>query len=378
MKANTVTDDKDLLAQAYTEIARLKVLLRQALKNNEHTLVLGGGGMSGSGKGSVKSKKPDRLEESIEIKDRKLDAKSELVYFGLNDGASRGNVRSRSGSVNVLTNSQISKSASLTDIAASAGTSRSHPSSSSSTTTATEMVDRKTILDNATALQIFEENEKLRNENKKMKQALEWSIKLAKKKRAETMEFDDVSADEILQHRQILNSIDCTALGNVSSSINLNKTIRKDSLEGKDLGENIKGSSMGRLKYASEVKKKSSVGSASTLLISPSSAGLSTGAGAGACTRMCSSVSTVGGSSPAIKKKERLKSVSLPQLFKSQKELDYFEYLTSSSRLGQQAVQMRCKSHQFFDISDPVAISLKCYLVVLCNSMRCCSAEFHV
>ena len=190
------------------------------------------------------------------------------------------------------------------------------------------------------------------------------------------MEFDNASAEEILQYKQILNSIDRTAPGSASSSLNLNNAIRRDIIIGKDSGEPLKGSFMDRLKSTAEVKRKSSVGLVSTLLTS-SSAGVSTG----------SCVRKVQGSSPTNKKKRRGKSASLPQLFKSQKELDYLEYLTSSSRLGQQAIQIRCKSHQFTEVSDYTAIWIDQRLVTSrkainislpCSTCRYIDSTLHI
>ena len=145
-----------------------------------------------------------------------------------------------------------------------------------------------------------------------------------------------------------MNSIDRTTPTNISSSASLNTTIRRDSLKGDELGETLRGNSFGRLKTATEVRRKSSTGLMSSLL---SSGSAGTGAGTG--------VSTVMSSSPTDIKKKREKSASLPQLFKSQKELDYLEYLTSSSRLGQQAIQAQCESYCFKRVSDYIAIQLR-------------------
>ena len=131
-----------MLSKAYAEITRLKTLLRQALRNGD--------------KGN------DGTRKSLERSDSR------------NDGDEIHRVhRSRS-------HGNTFNSVAQSDAAATCyGPGKNPPGEKSATLT------------------LFEDNEKLRIENKKMRQALEWSIKLAKKRRTSSMDFHTAPVDEI-------------------------------------------------------------------------------------------------------------------------------------------------------------------------------------
>lgn len=283
MRANTVTDDKDLLIKAYAEIARLKVLLRQALKNN-------GAGAGPGGNGALEN--GQRSATPVEGGGGGSD-QFQPIYQ-----------RSRSGSVSAHNLNLLPRNLS-SESTKSANTISSLVFNSNSLDT----FDKNTELNNAITLQIFEENEKLKGENLKMRQALEWSIKLAMKKKSESVEFDTASADEILAYRQILNSIDLTPPTQTHS---ISSTMRRgSSLQHMHPGD--EPIPHPRSRTPSEGRRKSSV---SIGIGMPTTPGGTMNLGA------------------SLKKKKREKSASLPQLFRSQKELDYLEYLSSAGRQG--------------------------------------------
>lgn len=157
---------------------------------------------------------------------------------------------------------------------------------------------------------LFEDNEKLRLENKKMRQALEWSIKLAKKKRANSMDFHTAPVDEIVAYRHILNSIDRTPVTAISPHLVCNHHDNNSSKNDNGHREDIVQGALTRLKSYSDQKRRTVL-----RFSSPLSAGIA--------------------SSDVMKKKVRGASISLPAVYRSQKELNYLEYITSSNRAGQ-------------------------------------------
>lgn len=162
---------------------------------------------------------------------------------------------------------------------------------------------------NSATLILFEDNEKLRTENKKMRQALEWSIKLARKKRSSSMDFDTAPIDEIETYRHILNSIDRTPVMAISPYVGSNHHNNNSSKKGNGQREDVVRSTSTGLKTTPLHKGK-------TIL------------------RFTSPLLTKIASSDLMKKKVRGASISLPAVYKSQKELNYLEYIKSPNRTG--------------------------------------------
>ena len=202
-------DDKDLLSRANAEIARLKVLLRQALKNNEKGILKNGskGGEYG------------------------ILGKGDLVV--MNENVNCNNI---SGSFTMSGTGNSNMAASIMN-SNNSSTKQQGLASRNVSTDLNESMERHTEQHNEITLQLFEENEKLKKENIKMRQALEWSIKLAKKKKSEEVEFDNAPAEDIHSYRHVLNSIDLSpsALGSTGS--------RKESSRSRDELPNIFGGS---------------------------------------------------------------------------------------------------------------------------------------
>lgn len=263
VKANTVTDDKDRLVKAYAEIARLKTMLREALSRNSE------GASNRARDGRIETRAEGRTD---------LESSSESVHNGY--------APSRSNSVSYHTTSL-----------------RSNPDGA-----AVDTFDKHSELINSMTLQIFEENERIKGENTKLCRALEWSIKLARKKKAESMEFDNASADEIMQYKHILNSIKLSHQA-ISASTPHSQLGKRENVRAEDPSDPY-----GRISAARQ------------------------GASRGNSRRP----SVVGGPIPAPgpgtgpKPRTRGKSASLPQLFRSQKEMDYIQYLSSAERQVQQ------------------------------------------
>ena len=250
-----MTDDKELLIKAYAEIARLKMLLRQALRNGDK-------GSEGMRKSSDK-------------------------FDGRNDGEESHRMNRSRSSGNSF-NSLAQSDAAATYYASG----------------------KKTSGDNNSAtLILFEDNEKLRTENKKMRQALEWSIKLARKKRSTSMDFDTAPVDEIETYRHILNSIDRTPVTAISPYVGYNHHNNNSSKKDNGQREDVVRSTLTGL-------KPSSVHNGNTIL------------------RFTSPLLTKIASSDLMKKKVRGASISLPAVYKSQKELNYLEYIKSPNRTG--------------------------------------------
>lgn len=252
-------DDKDLLMKAYAEIARLNTLLKQALRNGD------------------KDNESNRM--SID--------RSESRNSG-DDNHRVQRSRSQSTSFNSIAQSVAA--------ATYYGTGKNPQGAKSAN------------------LVLFEENEKLRLENKKMRQALEWSIKLAKKKRANSMDFHTAPIDEIVAYRHILNSIDRTPVTAISPHIgcnhhNNNNSNNNSSKKDDSNREDIEQGALTRLKSFSEQKRRTVL-----RFSSPLSAGIASG--------------------DVMKKKVRGASICLPAVYRSQKELNYLEYITSSNRAG--------------------------------------------
>jgi hypothetical protein len=263
-----VTDDKDLLMKAYAEIARLNTLLKQALRNGD--------------KGNESNRK------SIDRSDSR-----------------------NSGDENHRVQRSRSQSTSFNSVAQSVAA-------------ATYYATGKNPQGIKSAnLVLFEDNEKLRLENKKMRQALEWSIKLGKKKRANSMDFHTAPVDEIVAYRHILNSIDLTPVTAISPHIvcNLhNNSNNNSSKKANSNREEIEQGALTRLKSHSEQKRRTVL-----RFSSPLSAGIA--------------------SSDVMKKKVRGASICLPAVYRSQKELNYLEYITSSNRAGQPLRGTVCDSY---------------------------------
>lgn len=266
-----MTDDKDLLMKAYAEIARLNTLLKQALRNGD--------------KGNESNRKSiDRSDSRNESDDSHRVQRS----------------RSQSTSFNSVAQSVA---------AATYYATGKNPQGAKSAN-----------------LVLFEDNEKLRVENKKMRQALEWSIKLAKKKRANSMDFHTAPIDEIVAYRHILNSIDRTPVTAVSPHIgcnhhnNNNSNNNNSSKKDNSNREETEQGALTRLKSYSEQKRRTVL-----RFSSPLSAGIA--------------------SSDVMKKKVRGASICLPAVYRSQKELNYLEYVTSSNRAGQPLRGTVCDSY---------------------------------
>ena len=255
VRANTVTDDKELLAKAYAEIARLKMLLRQALRTGDK-------GSEGIRKSSDKSDVRNDGEDSYRI----------------NRSRSSGN----------SFNSVAQSDAATTYYASGKKTSGEN---------------------NSATLILFEDNEKLRTENKKMRHALEWSIKLARKKRSSSTDFDTAPVDEIETYRHILNSIDRTPVTAISPYVGYNHHNNSSSKKDKSQREDVLQRALSGLKSTPVQKGKT-------------------------ISRFTSPLLTKIASSDFMKKKVRGASISLPAVYKSQKELNYLEYIKSPNRTG--------------------------------------------
>ena len=258
VKANTVTDDKDRLVKAYAEIARLKVLLREALSRNSE------GGSSRARDGRMENKSENRTDT-----DNSTDSQHNTY------------MPTRSNSILYQTTSL-----------------RSNPDGTNADT-----FDKHSELISSMTLQIFEENERIKGENTKLCRALEWSIKLARKKKAESMEFDNASADEIMQYKHILNSIKQShqAISASTPHSQVSKNLRGEELT--DYGRSSTSARQGASRGGS---RRPSV--------------------------VLSHPIPVPGPGAGPKARSRGKSASLPQLFRSQKELDYIQYLSSAER----------------------------------------------
>ena len=307
MRANTVIDDKDLLVKANAEIGRLKILLRQALNNNANGL-------------------PRNLIRGSE--------------GGPSNDNSSGNNESNEMSMKLLNLSKNGSDANDNN------------------------AEKQSEQNNEVTLQIFEENEKLKKENFKMRQALEWSIKLAKKKKAET-EFDNASLEDINRYRQILNSIDLSpsTFGNTMSAQGSTKQGNSRSsndlpnIHGQDAPNNGNGGggqpSMSRgvsfiglgagnrdmVGFKSPAHERRGSASGGTPLNGErrsSSSGVAAMTSSSerrvSTTISASSIASLGSTMgpSAKKKKKRGKAMSLPALFRTQKELDYLEFLQNT------------------------------------------------
>ena len=310
MRANTVIDDKDLLVKANAEIGRLKILLRQALNNNANGV-------------------PRNLIKGSE-------------GCPVNDNASANN-ESNETSMKLL---NLSKNGS--DI--------------NDNNNNNNNAEKQSEQNNEVTLQIFEENEKLKKENFKMRQALEWSIKLAKKKKAET-EFDNASLEDINRYRQILNSIDLSpsTFGNTMSAQGSSKHGNRSSndlpnIHGQETpgnGNGPGGQSMSRgvsfiglgagnrdmVGFKSPAHDRRGSASGGTPLNGErrsSSSGVAAMTSSSerrtSTTISASSIASLGATmGPSTKKKKkRGKAMSLPALFRTQKELDYLEFLQNT------------------------------------------------
>jgi hypothetical protein len=265
VKANTVTDDKDRLVKAYAEIARLKTMLREALSRNSEAA------SNRARDGRIETRAEGRTD---------LENSSESVHNGY--------APSRSNSIACNTTSL-----------------KSNPDGASADTF------KHSELINSMTLQIFEENERIKGENTKLCRALEWSIKLARKKKAESMEFDNASADEIMQYKPILNSIKLShqAISASVPHVPHSQLGKRESGRAEDLSDPY-----GRISAARAGASRGSSRRPSAVGGPPPAPGLGTGP----------------------KPRTRGKSASLPQLFRSQKEMDYMQYLSSAERQVQQ------------------------------------------
>lgn len=315
VRANTVIDDKDLLVKANAEIGRLKILLRQALSNNANGVP------------------------------RTVTKGSEGAIIPAEIFA--GNIESNETSMKLL-NIGKNITADANDI---------------SPINNTNNEEKQSEQNNEVTLQIFEENEKLKKENCKMRQALEWSIKLAKKKKAET-EFDNASLEDINRYRQILNSIDLSP-STYGNNMNATQTISssKQSSNNRSSSDlpNIYSQESGNGQHQSSLSRGVSfhaLGAGNRDLVgfkSPAherrgsasggtpngerrSSVASTAAASSSSERRtsttisASSIASLGSTLGATtkKKKKRGKAMSLPALFRTQKELDYLEFLQNT------------------------------------------------
>ena len=404
VRANTVVDDKDLLIKANAEIARLKILLRQALRNNE----------KGINKNDVVVINENVLNRN-ESKDNNMNGIGTGTGTGMNTpGLSSMNINSGSGSgggsgnnssgnninmghfsmensrqasfkgmnmsvKNIKSNSNNNSNNNFNNSNNMSGNFNNNFNNSnnfnSNNININSSNDNITEQNNEITLQLFEENEKLKKENLKMRQALEWSIKLSKKKKSAEVEFDNAPIEDINQYKFILNSIDLSpsiigstlnSLGNTrnfsSSNLNLNKSgdellpsIRDGPAPPISRGVSFQGlgqSNRDLLGFKSNLNdRKMSAGGGSgsgtgvngvnVPRLGTPGASLSSGANPAnqanpsANPGQIMNLNTIlnnNNSSTSVsfkKKKKRGKSLSLPSLFRTEKELDYLEYINN-------------------------------------------------